>query len=88
MSAGSQAEQGGGTSEYSYEEQDDLKPDWEEKEINWQRTFSANTVDFETLRSDWNDLRCNVSGNLHLAESEALDLVSQYMEKLNKHNGG
>ncbi|XP_076144107.1 N-acetyl-beta-glucosaminyl-glycoprotein 4-beta-N-acetylgalactosaminyltransferase 1-like [Alosa pseudoharengus] len=84
----SQDSQGGGTSEYSYEEQEDLKPDWEETEINWQRTFSANTVDFETLRSDWNDLRCNVSGNLQLAESEALDLVAQYMERLNKHNGG
>ncbi|KAG5270032.1 hypothetical protein AALO_G00187870 [Alosa alosa] len=87
-SQGSQDSQGGGTSEYSYEEQEDLKPDWEETEINWQRTFSANTVDFETLRSDWNDLRCNVSGNLQLAESEALDLVAQYMERLNKHNGG
>ncbi|KAL2088360.1 hypothetical protein ACEWY4_015259 [Coilia grayii] len=85
---GSQAEQGGGTSEYSYEEQEDLKPDWEEKAINWQRTFSANTVDFETLRSDWNDLRCNVSGNLQLGEGEALDLVSQYMDRLNKHNAG
>lgn len=45
-------------------------------------------MDFELLRSDWNDLRCNVSGNLQLAESEVVDVLAQYMEKLNERNGG
>ncbi|KAF6727835.1 N-acetyl-beta-glucosaminyl-glycoprotein 4-beta-N-acetylgalactosaminyltransferase 1 [Oryzias melastigma] len=40
------------------------------------------------LRSDWNDLRCNVSGNLQLAESEVVDVLAQFMEKLNERNGG
>lgn len=74
-------------SEYSYEEAE-LRPHLTEEAINWQRTFSVNPVDFELLRSDWNDLRCNVSGNLQLAENEAVDVISQYMEKLNERNGG
>ncbi|XP_056611374.1 N-acetyl-beta-glucosaminyl-glycoprotein 4-beta-N-acetylgalactosaminyltransferase 1 [Triplophysa dalaica] len=74
-------------SEYSYEEAD-LRPHLTEEAINWQRTFSVNPVDFELLRSDWNDLRCNVSGNLQLAENEAVDVISQYMEKLNERSGG
>ncbi|XP_061078098.1 N-acetyl-beta-glucosaminyl-glycoprotein 4-beta-N-acetylgalactosaminyltransferase 1 [Conger conger] len=77
----------GGLSEYSYEEADP-RPGWAEEAINWQRTFSVNSMDFELLRSDWNDLRCNVSGNLQLAESEVVDVLAQYMEKLNERNGG
>ncbi|XP_004638086.1 N-acetyl-beta-glucosaminyl-glycoprotein 4-beta-N-acetylgalactosaminyltransferase 1 [Octodon degus] len=61
---------------------------WREDAINWQRTFSVGAVDFEMLRSDWNDLRCNVSGNLQLPESEAVDVAAQYMERLNAHHGG
>ncbi|XP_007947559.1 N-acetyl-beta-glucosaminyl-glycoprotein 4-beta-N-acetylgalactosaminyltransferase 1 [Orycteropus afer afer] len=61
---------------------------WPEDSIDWQRTFSVAAVDFELLRSDWNDLRCNVSGNLQLAEAEAVDVVAQYMERLNTHHGG
>lgn len=76
----------GTTSEYSYED-DEPQPGWTEEAINWQRTFSVNPVDFELLRSDWNDLRCNVSGNLQLAESEALEVISQYVERINKCNG-
>uniref|UniRef100_A0A8C9SU26 Beta-1,4-N-acetylgalactosaminyltransferase n=1 Tax=Scleropages formosus TaxID=113540 RepID=A0A8C9SU26_SCLFO len=64
----------GGLSDYSYEEADP-RPGWAEEAINWQRTFSVNTMDFELLRSDWNDLRCNVSGNLQLAESEVVDVT-------------
>ncbi|KAK2819772.1 hypothetical protein Q7C36_021418 [Tachysurus vachellii] len=75
------------TSEYSYED-DEPRTGWTEEAINWQRTFSVNPVDFELLRSDWNDLRCNVSGNLQLAESEALEVISQYVERINKCNGG
>ncbi|XP_058160837.1 N-acetyl-beta-glucosaminyl-glycoprotein 4-beta-N-acetylgalactosaminyltransferase 1 [Dasypus novemcinctus] len=61
---------------------------WREDAIDWQRTFSVGAVDFELLRSDWNDLRCNVSGNLQLPEAEAVDVVAQYMERLNAHHGG
>lgn len=61
---------------------------WREEAINWQRTFSVGAVDFELLRSDWNDLRCNVSGNLQLPEAEAVDVVAQYMERLNVHHSG
>ncbi|XP_032441099.1 LOW QUALITY PROTEIN: N-acetyl-beta-glucosaminyl-glycoprotein 4-beta-N-acetylgalactosaminyltransferase 1 [Xiphophorus hellerii] len=77
----------GEMSDYSYEEVE-IRPGWAEESINWQRTFSVNAMDFELLRSDWNDLRCNVSGNLQLAESEVVDVLAQYMEKLNEHNGG
>uniref|UniRef100_A0A5G2RGA8 Hexosyltransferase n=1 Tax=Sus scrofa TaxID=9823 RepID=A0A5G2RGA8_PIG len=61
---------------------------WREDAIDWQRTFSVGNVDFELLRSDWNDLRCNVSGNLQLPEAEAVDVVAQYMERLNARHGG
>ncbi|TKS73239.1 N-acetyl-beta-glucosaminyl-glycoprotein 4-beta-N-acetylgalactosaminyltransferase 1 [Collichthys lucidus] len=77
----------GEMSDYSYEEIE-ARPGWAEESINWQRTFSVNPMDFELLRSDWNDLRCNVSGNLQLAESEVVDVLAQYMEKLNERNGG
>ncbi|XP_064193186.1 N-acetyl-beta-glucosaminyl-glycoprotein 4-beta-N-acetylgalactosaminyltransferase 1-like isoform X1 [Anguilla rostrata] len=80
-------EEEGGVSDYSYEEAEP-RPGWAEDAINWQRTFSVNSMDFELLRSDWNDLRCNVSGNLQLAESEVVDLLAQYMEKLNERSGG
>ncbi|KAJ8417684.1 hypothetical protein AAFF_G00225270 [Aldrovandia affinis] len=81
------AEEEGGLSDYSYEEVMP-RPGWAEDAINWQRTFTVNSMDFEMLRSDWNDLRCNVSGNLQLAESEVVDVLAQYMEKLNERNGG
>ncbi|NWX16230.1 B4GN4 acetylgalactosaminyltransferase, partial [Aegotheles bennettii] len=74
-------------SDYSYET-GELQQSWLEDSINWQRTFSVSSVDFELLRSDWNDLRCNVSGNLQLSEGEVVDVVAQYMEKLNEKNGG
>ncbi|XP_028370917.1 N-acetyl-beta-glucosaminyl-glycoprotein 4-beta-N-acetylgalactosaminyltransferase 1 isoform X1 [Phyllostomus discolor] len=61
---------------------------WREEAIDWRRTFSVGAVDFELLRSDWNDLRCNVSGNLQLPEAEAVDVVAQYMERLNARHGG
>ncbi|XP_061856675.1 N-acetyl-beta-glucosaminyl-glycoprotein 4-beta-N-acetylgalactosaminyltransferase 1, partial [Colius striatus] len=80
-------EEEGEMSDYSYEA-GELQQSWLEDSINWQRTFSVSSVDFELLRSDWNDLRCNVSGNLQLSESEVVDVVAQYMEKLNEKNGG
>uniref|UniRef100_A0A8D0L683 Beta-1,4-N-acetylgalactosaminyltransferase n=1 Tax=Sphenodon punctatus TaxID=8508 RepID=A0A8D0L683_SPHPU len=80
-------EEGEELSDYSYENSE-LQQSWLEDSINWQRTFSVSPMDFELLRSDWNDLRCNVSGNLQLSESEVVDVVAQYMEKLNEKNGG
>lgn len=77
----------GEMSEYNYEEAQ-VRPSLKEEAINWQRTFSVNPVDFELLRSDWNDLRCNISGNLQLVENEVVDVISQYMERLNERNGG
>ncbi|KFO84323.1 N-acetyl-beta-glucosaminyl-glycoprotein 4-beta-N-acetylgalactosaminyltransferase 1, partial [Buceros rhinoceros silvestris] len=62
-------------SDYSYET-GELHQSLLEDSINWQRTFSVSSVDFELLRSDWNDLRCNVSGNLQLSESEVVDVVA------------
>ncbi|XP_060694405.1 N-acetyl-beta-glucosaminyl-glycoprotein 4-beta-N-acetylgalactosaminyltransferase 1 isoform X2 [Hemiscyllium ocellatum] len=76
-----------GMSDYSYEDPEPQRG-WTEETINWQRTFSVSAMDFELLRSDWNDLRCNVSGNLQLSESEVVDVLAQYMEKLNEKNGG
>ncbi|XP_069752525.1 N-acetyl-beta-glucosaminyl-glycoprotein 4-beta-N-acetylgalactosaminyltransferase 1-like isoform X3 [Narcine bancroftii] len=76
-----------GLSDYSYEDTE-VQRGWMEESINWQRTFSVSSMDFELLRSDWNDLRCNVSGNLQMSESEVVDVLAQYMEKLNEKNGG
>ncbi|XP_051049277.1 N-acetyl-beta-glucosaminyl-glycoprotein 4-beta-N-acetylgalactosaminyltransferase 1 isoform X2 [Phodopus roborovskii] len=80
------------TSEDSEEEEDQAAGQppgrWREDAIDWQRTFSVGAMDFELLRSDWNDLRCNVSGNLQLPEAEAVDVVAQYMERLNARHGG
>ncbi|XP_072374992.1 N-acetyl-beta-glucosaminyl-glycoprotein 4-beta-N-acetylgalactosaminyltransferase 1-like isoform X1 [Scyliorhinus torazame] len=76
-----------GLSDYSYEDTE-MQRGWMEESINWQRTFSVSSMDFELLRSDWNDLRCNVSGNLQLSENEVVDVLAQYMEKLNEKNGG
>ncbi|XP_077451807.1 N-acetyl-beta-glucosaminyl-glycoprotein 4-beta-N-acetylgalactosaminyltransferase 1 [Stigmatopora argus] len=74
-------------SDYGYEETEP-RPGRAEEKVDWHRTFSVNPLDFELLRSDWNDLRCNVSGNLQLAESEAVDVLAEYMERLNRRNGG
>uniref|UniRef100_A0A8D3A9J5 Beta-1,4-N-acetylgalactosaminyltransferase n=1 Tax=Scophthalmus maximus TaxID=52904 RepID=A0A8D3A9J5_SCOMX len=72
----------GEISDYSYEEVE-ARPGWAEESINWQRTFSVNPMDFELLRSDWNDLRCNVSGNLQLAESEVVDVIYTLLRIIN-----
>ncbi|XP_074086776.1 N-acetyl-beta-glucosaminyl-glycoprotein 4-beta-N-acetylgalactosaminyltransferase 1 isoform X3 [Macrotis lagotis] len=80
------------TSQDSEEEEEEAgappRGSWPEDAINWQRTFSVGAMDFELLRSDWNDLRCNVSGNLQLPEAEAVDIVAQYMERLNTLHEG
>lgn len=57
-------------------------------EVNWSQTFQVNTVDLQALRSDWIDLHCNVSGNLLLGPSDALPVVTAFMERLNSRHPG
>lgn len=57
-------------------------------EVNWNQTFQISHLDLQAERSDWIDLRCNVSGNLLLHSSDALPIVKAFMDQLNeKHNG-
>ncbi|KAM6960598.1 beta-1,4-N-acetylgalactosaminyltransferase 3 [Aplochiton taeniatus] len=57
-------------------------------EVNWSQTFQAKPLDLQVLRSDWIDLRCNVTGNLLLGAYDSLPLVQDFMEKLDQiHNG-
>lgn len=57
-------------------------------EVNWSQTFQVNHLDLQAQRSDWIDLRCNVSGNLLLQSSDAMPVVNAFMDKLNeKHHG-
>lgn len=53
-------------------------------QVNWSQTFKVNHLDLQKHRSDWIDLRCNVSGNLLLSSRETLPLVQAFMEQLNK----
>ncbi|XP_028306540.1 beta-1,4-N-acetylgalactosaminyltransferase 3 isoform X2 [Gouania willdenowi] len=55
--------------------------------VNWNQTFVISTTDLQATRSDWIDLKCNVSGNLLLHSSDALSVVKSFMQQLNrKHN--
>lgn len=57
-------------------------------EVNWSQTFHVNHLDLQARRSDWIDLRCNVSGNLLLHSSDALPIVEAFMDQFKeKHQG-
>uniref|UniRef100_A0A8C7S4U2 Beta-1,4-N-acetylgalactosaminyltransferase n=1 Tax=Oncorhynchus mykiss TaxID=8022 RepID=A0A8C7S4U2_ONCMY len=57
-------------------------------EVNWAQTFQVTPLDLQAMRSDWIDLRCNVSGNLLLRPRDALPVVKAFMDKLNhRHHG-
>uniref|UniRef100_H3DPG4 Beta-1,4-N-acetylgalactosaminyltransferase n=1 Tax=Tetraodon nigroviridis TaxID=99883 RepID=H3DPG4_TETNG len=53
-------------------------------DVNWSQTFQVNHLDLQALRSDWIDLRCNISGNLLLEAPDAMSIVKAFVEKLNK----
>lgn len=53
-------------------------------DVNWSQTFQVNHLDLQALRSDWIDLRCNISGNLLLEAPDAVSIVKAFVEKLNK----
>lgn len=57
-------------------------------EVNWSQTFQVSPLDLQAQRSDWIDLRCNISGNLLLSPSDALPLIKVFMEQLNKKQRG
>ena len=56
--------------------------------VNWRQTFDVEPLDFHSLRSDWIDLSCNISGNLLLDPGEASALADGLMKKLHLKNPG
>ncbi|KAJ8411226.1 hypothetical protein AAFF_G00172320 [Aldrovandia affinis] len=64
------------------------KPPVFDQAVNWEQTFDVEPLDFHTLRSDWIDLTCNVSGNLLLGPRDAQAVVESFMKKLNLKNQG
>ncbi|XP_039616589.1 beta-1,4-N-acetylgalactosaminyltransferase 3 [Polypterus senegalus] len=80
---------GSNTEGYSDDLEEDrlfFNPAIHDQEVNWEQTFSVDNLDFHSLRSDDIDLTCNVSGNLLLKESEALEVVETFMKKFKEKN--
>lgn len=68
------------------EEEDPTPPPVFDVDVNWSQTFQLNHLDLQALRSDWIDLRCNISGNLLLEANDAMPIVKAFVDKLNdKH---
>lgn len=66
------------------EEEDPTPPPVFDTDVNWSQTFQVNHLDLQAHRSDWIDLRCNISGNLLLKTTDALPIVKAFVEKLNE----
>lgn len=66
------------------EEEDPTPPPVFDTDVNWSQTFQVNHLNLQAHRSDWIDLRCNISGNLLLEASHALPIIKAFMEKLNE----
>lgn len=66
------------------EEEDPTPPPVFDTDVNWSQTFQVNHLDFQAHRSDWIDLRCNISGNLLLGANDAMPIVKAFVEKLNE----
>ena len=66
------------------EEEEPSPPPVFDADVNWSQTFQVNQLDLHALRSDWIDLRCNISGNLLLEANDAVPIVKAFVERLNE----